>query len=170
MLPELRSMRGYRLHARWTGQRRRRLSNVSLCAARRPEFGPPTAAILQKVIYWWAAGQVHPLPSLGGLLGPETRFQMRPILERIIAPALLALALVPAASAANRFKVLHSFGGPNDGNGPSGPPLLDDKGNLYGVTAGGPGMYGYGVTFKLMPQADGKWREAILYTFASEDG
>jgi len=77
-------------------------------------------------------------------------------LARTLIVALLAFGLVPATWGASKFKVLHSFGGPNDGNDPSGPPLLDDKGNLYGATGGGPGQYGYGVVYELTPKANGR--------------
>src|ERR1700733_3026062 len=87
----------------------------------------------------------------------------------VLAVALASVFPLPAL-AGGKFKVLHNFGAANDGRDPSGPPLLDDKGNVYGATGGGPGEYGYGVTFELMPQANGKWREAILHTFASQDG
>jgi uncharacterized repeat protein (TIGR03803 family) len=76
------------------------------------------------------------------------------------------LVLAPSASAVTKYKVLRNFGSPSDGNGPSGTLLLDIRGNLYGVTGGGPGDYGYGVAFELMPQSDGTWRESILHTFA----
>lgn len=64
-----------------------------------------------------------------------------------------------------KLKVLHNFGSSTDGNVPSGPLLLDGRGNLYGATAGGPGQYGYGVAFELEPQANGTWRERVLYAF-----
>jgi len=86
-------------------------------------------------------------------------------LARIFAVALLTLGLLPAAWSASTFKVLHSFGGPNDGNDPSGPPLLDDKGNLYGVTSGGPGQYGNGTAYELTPNAIGAWSETVLHPF-----
>jgi uncharacterized repeat protein (TIGR03803 family) len=85
----------------------------------------------------------------------------------------LAAGLVftlPSAALGAKFRVLHNFGSSNDGNVPSGPLLLDDHGNLYGATGGGPGQYGYGVAFELLPQTNGSWNETILHTFASIDG
>jgi uncharacterized repeat protein (TIGR03803 family) len=77
---------------------------------------------------------------------------------------------VPAqpASARPKFKLLHSFGGPGDGNNPDGSPMLDAKGDLYGVTSGGPGEYGNGTVYELTPQANGTWKETILHSF--QDG
>jgi hypothetical protein len=94
-------------------------------------------------------------------------------------PYLLALALTvafvvlsvgPVAWCAAKFRVLHNFGGSKDGAHPSGALLLDSKRNLYGATGGGPGEYGYGVVFELVPQADGKWKEAILHTLTGGSG
>jgi uncharacterized repeat protein (TIGR03803 family) len=75
---------------------------------------------------------------------------------------------VEHASAGSKFKLLHSFGGPADGNNPYGSPMLDAKGNLYGVTSGGPGEYGNGTVYELAPQANGTWKETILHSF--QDG
>ena len=83
-------------------------------------------------------------------------------LTKILTAVFLAFALVPAASGGVKYKVLHSFGSGKDGPGvPSGPLLLGRNGNLYGNT--------YRVSFELAPQANGKWKEAILHTFASDD-
>jgi uncharacterized repeat protein (TIGR03803 family) len=81
------------------------------------------------------------------------------------------LILFPHVSAQTaKVKVLHDFGSSNDGNVPSGSLFLDNHGNLYGVTGGGPGEYGYGIAFELTPQENGSWNETILHTFASADG
>jgi hypothetical protein len=85
----------------------------------------------------------------------------------IVVALAVALALtIPSAARDAKFKVLHNFGLRTDGAHPSGGLLLDDKGNLYGATGGGPGEYGNGVVFELMPRADGGWKEAILHTFS----
>jgi hypothetical protein len=92
------------------------------------------------------------------------------------AAALVACLLVlPAASARNNYKVLHEFGGVQDGSLPSGPLLIDGKGRLYGSTYnGGTGQcsdYGCGMTFELQPQADGGWKEVALHEFTNgKDG
>jgi uncharacterized repeat protein (TIGR03803 family) len=62
-------------------------------------------------------------------------------------------------------KIVHDF--TNDGKDGAVPGwgalFMDAKGNLYGTTASG-GCCG-GVVFKLTPQTDGRWKEAILYEF-----
>jgi uncharacterized repeat protein (TIGR03803 family) len=88
-------------------------------------------------------------------------------LARALAVALLTLNLVSAGLCASKFRVLHSFGGADDGRDPSGPPLLDGKRNLYGATGRGPGPYGEGTVYKLTPQAKGTWSETILHDFAA---
>jgi uncharacterized repeat protein (TIGR03803 family) len=88
---------------------------------------------------------------------------------------LVQLALLaPSAWAGAKYKVLHSFGARGDGTIPYGPPVLDGKGNLYGVTiTGGTGQcsdYGCGTVFELAPQARGVWREVILHNFTAGSG
>jgi uncharacterized repeat protein (TIGR03803 family) len=83
------------------------------------------------------------------------------------------LTLICSAQA--KVKVLHSFGSTGDGSIPYGPPLLDLKGNLYGVTTnGGTGVcsdYGCGTTYDLIPKTGGTWSEKILHSFtAGSDG
>jgi hypothetical protein len=93
----------------------------------------------------------------------------RPYQAILLAASLL---LASAASAGTTYKVLHNFGPPggSDGSQPNGPPLLDAKGNLYGVTfnGGSPsacGGVGCGIVFELTPRANGKWNEHTLYAF-----
>jgi len=64
------------------------------------------------------------------------------------------------------FSVLHSFAGGSDGSDPSAGVIRDNRGNLYGTTAGGgdsTGCFGgpCGTVFKL--SAAGK--ETVLYSF-----
>ena len=62
-------------------------------------------------------------------------------------------------------KVLYSFaGGIKDGGGPEAGLIFDTTGNLYGTTNAG-GANNEGTVFKLMPQADGSWKEKVLYSF-----
>jgi uncharacterized repeat protein (TIGR03803 family) len=69
-------------------------------------------------------------------------------------------------SPSGKFTVLHSFlDGPEDGTGPAGPLLLDEDGNLYGVTGGG-GTQEDGTIFKL----DRSGHETILHSFTGLDG
>jgi uncharacterized repeat protein (TIGR03803 family) len=70
-------------------------------------------------------------------------------------------------------KVLHSFGGRNDGASLYATPVLDAAGNLYGPTYyGGSGCntYGCGTVYELTPQANGKWTERVLHDFNSNNG
>jgi hypothetical protein len=63
------------------------------------------------------------------------------------------------------FKVLHTFTGPDfDGEAPSGSPILDASGNLYGTTQLG-GFDGCGVVYELSPTKQGEWNETILHSF-----
>ena len=83
---------------------------------------------------------------------------------------LIGVILVPAALGAPKYRVLHNFGAGNDGAFPSGPLLLDKRGNLYGDTGGG-GAYSYGMVFELIRHADGTWGESAVHEFAdSGDG
>lgn len=59
--------------------------------------------------------------------------------------------------------VIYAFGA-SDGIAPTGPLLLDRKGNLYGTTIVG-GNSGGGSVFELSPGANGTWTEKILYNF-----
>ena len=68
---------------------------------------------------------------------------------------------------ATKIKVLYNFGSSNDGNDPTGPPILAPSGNLYGMTGGGPGQNGNGVVYKLTKRAKGKWEESIPHKFAA---
>jgi uncharacterized repeat protein (TIGR03803 family) len=64
--------------------------------------------------------------------------------------------------------VIHKFaGGPNDGSGAEGIPVLDQGGNLYGATQSGGlgGGTGNGTVYEVSPAKRGKWTEKILYFF-----
>jgi len=59
--------------------------------------------------------------------------------------------------------VLHSFGGPGDGNN-SSAVIGDSAGNLYGTAAGG--AYDEGIVYQLTPHnATFGWKENVLCTF-----
>jgi len=62
--------------------------------------------------------------------------------------------------------VIHSFGGGNDGVGPSATLTFDPAGNLYGTTFAG-GANSSGTVFQLTPNSDGSWTESVLYAFCS---
>jgi uncharacterized repeat protein (TIGR03803 family) len=82
---------------------------------------------------------------------------------------LLASIVVPHQAQAQKFKVLHTFHGPN-GNGPAGVLTRDSAGNLYGTTeAGGTGKcgtFGCGTAFKLNKYGKQIW----LHSFNIVDG
>jgi uncharacterized repeat protein (TIGR03803 family) len=77
--------------------------------------------------------------------------------------------LVPNADGSWRESVLYSFCSRTnccDGVGPFASLIFDQAGNLYGTTSAG-GAHGGGIVFKLAPNADGSWRESVLYSFCS---
>jgi len=95
---------------------------------------------------------------------------MSPVRLRTAFGMALFLAVVawavstPAGSQLqDQFQVLHAFPYPSmsDGNGPQGGLVLDQKGNLYGVTNSS-GADNYGVVFELTPGAGGQWTELPL--------
>jgi uncharacterized repeat protein (TIGR03803 family) len=75
----------------------------------------------------------------------------------------LALVMLGNGAAAQREKVLHSFGGGTDGQQPTANVIFDEAGNLYGTTSLG-GAFGVGTVFELTPTAHG-WTEKVLYDF-----
>lgn len=81
--------------------------------------------------------------------------------------------LTPGANDTWTEWVLYNFTGQADGYAPQGGLTLDSTGNLYGTTQ----WYGYndadvgwGVTFELSPQPQGKWKYAALHRFSNETG
>ena len=89
-------------------------------------------------------------------------------LPRAVLAGVLWLAATAPLTAQNSFEVLHSFGGPGDGVGPSSGAIFDRRGNAYGETLGGGSMacaYGCGLVYELSPQEGGAWAETILYEF-----
>ena len=85
----------------------------------------------------------------------------------VTATLILVLMFAPGAWAA-KFKVLHHFTG-GDGQEPRAALILDQAGNLYGTTAWG-GASGLGTVFKVTPNPDGSWAEAVLYSFTGSEG
>jgi uncharacterized repeat protein (TIGR03803 family) len=87
----------------------------------------------------------------------------------IFTALLLASAIVPAQAQARKFKVLHTFHGPN-GYGPGGVLVRDAAGNLFGTTeAGGTGKCGSsgcGTAFKLNKYGKQIW----LHSFNGASG
>lgn len=71
----------------------------------------------------------------------------------------------PPASAGGAWSetILHSFNGA-DGDVAAGAPVMDSKGNIYGVTSRG-GANNQGLVYELVHNLDGSWSENILHTF-----
>jgi uncharacterized repeat protein (TIGR03803 family) len=74
-------------------------------------------------------------------------------------------------AAGGKETVLYSFSDGADGGGPSGEPILDALGNIYG-TAGSGGIQNNGLVFEFAPSAlSGQpWTETVLYSFSGVDG
>jgi uncharacterized repeat protein (TIGR03803 family) len=68
-----------------------------------------------------------------------------------------------------KYGVLHRFSG-GDGEYPYSGVVIDSSGTLYGTTLQGGG--GSGVIYKISPQANGHWKETVLWDFpnASKNG
>jgi uncharacterized repeat protein (TIGR03803 family) len=81
--------------------------------------------------------------------------------------------LTPNADGTWTENVLHTFcskRGCPDGKTPVTGVVRDDAGTLYGTTLFG-GAYSEGTVFKLALQANGVWKETVLYSFSdSADG
>jgi uncharacterized repeat protein (TIGR03803 family) len=65
-------------------------------------------------------------------------------------------------------QTLYNFGQQPDGIAPTGAPVFDNLGNLYGVTTYG-GTSGEGTVFMLTP-GKGQWTETAIYTFCPIPG
>jgi uncharacterized repeat protein (TIGR03803 family) len=64
---------------------------------------------------------------------------------------------------------LHTFtGAPGDGSDPTGTPVLDQAGNLYGTTNKG-GAKNLGAVYEMSPGENGTWAERILHSFRGGD-
>jgi uncharacterized repeat protein (TIGR03803 family) len=74
--------------------------------------------------------------------------------------------LTPGAWAQSKYKTLHKFGSKDAAGVKPNDLIFDQAGNLYG-TASGDGANDGGTVFKLTPNADGNWRESVLYSFCS---
>jgi hypothetical protein len=83
---------------------------------------------------------------------------------------LLASAIVPAQTQAQKFKVLHTFHGPN-GAGPEGQLVRDAAGNIYGTASAGgtgicDGVHDCGTVFKLDKTGKPVWQ----HNFTGKNG
>jgi uncharacterized repeat protein (TIGR03803 family) len=80
--------------------------------------------------------------------------------------SILILVAAPGIWAQSKYRVLHTFTLGRDGTEPVAGLIFDQAGNLYGTTTRG-GASNSGTVFKLTPNADGGWRESVLYSFCS---
>jgi uncharacterized repeat protein (TIGR03803 family) len=82
----------------------------------------------------------------------------------------IVFELTPGAQGKWIETILHTFQDDGvDGGHPYASLIFDSAGNLYGATPYGP-VYEYyydgpGTVFKLTPNGDGQWTEAVLFTF-----
>ncbi|MGA8489651.1 MAG: choice-of-anchor tandem repeat GloVer-containing protein [Terriglobales bacterium] len=85
-----------------------------------------------------------------------------------LAALLLTLVLATAAGALvqGTYETLYKFTNSNDGREPGAPLISDQSTNLYGTTPTG-GVNEEGTIFELIPQAEGRWKEKVLYNFCS---
>jgi uncharacterized repeat protein (TIGR03803 family) len=95
-----------------------------------------------------SAGNLYGTTSSGGTYSDGTVFE-----------------LSPASGGGWTESVLYSFQGGTDGGSPSGVPIFDKAGNLYG-TASNYGAYGAGTVFELSPGVGGTWTYSVLWAFA----
>ncbi len=105
-------------------------------------------------------GTLYGVTSGGGPIGFGTAFNVTPparICSRVLCPW--------------DETVIHEFPDPMgvDGFFPTGSPLFDQAGDIYGTTMDGPhgdtcGGNGCGVVYKLT-QSQGSWTESIVYNF-----
>ena len=72
--------------------------------------------------------------------------------------------LTPRGDGTYSETVLYTFKGGTDASNPQSGLVRDAQGNLYGTTPDG-GAYGQGTVFKLTPNQDGSWSEAVLHSF-----
>ncbi len=79
----------------------------------------------------------------------------------------LVFELMPQSNGGWKKKIIHVFGKGNDIGFPQAGLIFDGVGNLYGVSGGANSL---GAVFKLMPQANGSWKEKLLHNFSSAEG
>lgn len=103
-----------------------------------------------------------------GLFLPEVTMPHRP--ASIVLLCFLLLFPLFAATAADKFKVLHAFT-PNQGDGgwPNGKLTLAPDGSFYGVTNLG-GSLGIGTVYRLRPSPSGGWTETVVHSFGTSPG
>jgi uncharacterized repeat protein (TIGR03803 family) len=112
------------------------------------EGNAPTASLI-----FDTAGNLYGTTAYGGVGSVGTVFE-----------------LTPKTDGSWTEKVLHSFGGRNDGNTPRSGLIFDNAGNLYGTTSDGGAQGSYGTVYELSPKAGGGWKEKVLHNFIAIRG
>jgi uncharacterized repeat protein (TIGR03803 family) len=96
-------------------------------------------------------------------VGIETRRAgRRVVLALSSALVLLGAMFLPRTAEAQTLKILHSFGGGEDGRYPCCSMLRGPAGGLYGTTESG-GQLGFGTVFRVSPSG----HRTLLYSFGS---
>ena len=116
----------YELSPGTSGWTRKTLFNFSYANSALDGFFPSGGLAVD------ASGNLYGTTRQGGANGLGTVFEV-----------------IPVGLGSYQEKVLWSFNG-TDGSHPTGSPILDDAGNLYGTTSGG-GSTGNGVVFEVTP-------------------
>jgi uncharacterized repeat protein (TIGR03803 family) len=81
----------------------------------------------------------------------------------IVSGCGVVFELSPDQNGSWTYTMLYHFMDGADGGFPSGTPILDKSGNLYGTTK--LGGSGFGTVFKLSPDGNGSWTESTLHSF-----
>jgi uncharacterized repeat protein (TIGR03803 family) len=101
-------------------------------------------------------------------LAKKERLVRRFIPRIVVSISIVAATIVFTQSAqAQKFTVLHSFTGGQDGSQPMAGVTMDKAGNLYGTAQ--VGGAGYGTVFKLKQYGSG-WIFTPFFTFGGNDG
>jgi uncharacterized repeat protein (TIGR03803 family) len=123
-----------------------------------------------QVIYSLAGGTDGSYPS-AGVIFDSTGIAYGTTLNGGPANNGTVFRLVPGAGGKWQETVLYSFAANNDGWSPDAPLVIDKAGNLYGTTQFATIYPNGGIVFRLSPEANGPWREAILHNFTgASDG
>jgi uncharacterized repeat protein (TIGR03803 family) len=120
-------------------------------------FNGKDGEVPEATLIFDAAGNLYGTTPFGGANGVGTVFE-----------------LTPGTNGKWKEKVLHNFGNSisTDGENPYEKVVFDQEGNLYGTTTYGGNFDGdcafesCGTVFRLVPEANGKWKEEILLNFS----
>jgi hypothetical protein len=102
-----------------------------------------------------AAGNVYGTTEQGGVVGPSGGYG-------------LVFQLSPARTGRWHERILHRFGGKDDGIFPTSPTMVDAAGDVYGAVANGGALNG-GIVYELSPSTQ-SWKYDIIHAFNGNDG